>query len=91
MSKIPSKKWTSRGDEQNNHQWVEEKARRGKRKVGRGATKCGLTAPRPEDLQAKPLFSMTFGVEIVIPMEIGLFTMRVTSFSLDTNDAYMTK
>lgn len=36
-------------------------------------------------------FSKMYRVELVIPVEICLSSMRVTSFSLDINDAQMIK
>ena len=33
---------------------------------------------------------MTFGIEVVIPMEVGLSSMRIADFSSSTNDASMT-
>ena len=40
---------------------------------------------------SKTLFSMTFWAEVVIPMEVGLSSMRVACFSLYNNNAYMTE
>ena len=36
-------------------------------------------------------FSFTFGTEAVILVEVGLSSMRIANFSLNTNDAIMTK
>lgn len=35
--------------------------------------------------------SMTFGIEAVIPVEIGLSSMKAASFSPSINDAVMTE
>ena len=40
---------------------------------------------------SKTLFSMTFWAEVVIPVEVGLSSMRVACFSLYNNNAYMTE
>ena len=40
---------------------------------------------------SKTPFFMTFRVEALIPMEVGLSSMKVTSFSPDSNNAYMTE
>ena len=37
----------------------------------------------------KPLFSMTYREEPVIPVEISMTSMRVASFSPSSNDAQM--
>ena len=37
----------------------------------------------------KPLFSMTYRAEAVIPVEISMTSMRVASFSPSSNDAQM--
>ena len=34
---------------------------------------------------------MTFGIEAVIPMEVGLLSMRTVEFSLSINDMAMTE
>ena len=34
---------------------------------------------------------MTFGIEVVIPLEVGLLSMRTVDFSSSTNDASMTE
>ena len=34
-------------------------------------------------------YSMTYGTEAVIPVEISMSSMRVSSFSLDSNDELM--
>lgn len=34
-------------------------------------------------------FSMTYRIEAMIPMEIGLSSMKVSNFSLENNDASM--
>ena len=39
----------------------------------------------------KTPFSMTFGAEAVILVEVGLSSMRVACFSSDNNNAYMIK
>jgi len=42
------------------------------------------TTPRMST--GKSLFSMTYGVEVVIPTEIGLCSIRVSDFTLEKND-----
>ena len=37
----------------------------------------------------KPLFSMTYRAEAVIPVKISMTSMRVASFSPSSNDAQM--
>ena len=34
---------------------------------------------------------MTFGIEVVIHVEVGLSSMRIVGFSLNTNDMAMTE
>ena len=51
----------------------------------------GLTAQRPEGLQRKHIFSMTYGVETMIPAEIGLCSMRVSDFTPEKNDVSLVK
>ena len=36
-------------------------------------------------------FSMTYGAEAVIPLEIGFLTLRTSSFNLRDNDEQLTK
>ena len=46
----------------------------------------GLTKLLPGDPLAKPHFSMTYGIEAMIPTEIGLPSMRTISFSSNENE-----
>ena len=36
-------------------------------------------------------FSMTYGVEVVIPLETGFPTLRTSSFTLSNNDRFLEK
>ena len=36
-------------------------------------------------------FSMTYGVEVVIPLETGFLTLRTSLFTLDSNDNLLEK
>jgi hypothetical protein len=49
-------------------------------------TSCGLTGQLPGVQQEKPLFSLTYGVEAVIPLEIGLPTIRTEYYDPVTNE-----
>lgn len=43
----------------------------------------------PRRSTGKTPFSMTFGTETVIPVEVGLSSMKTADFSLSVNDAAM--
>ena len=47
------------------------------------------TTPR-RSIRETP-FSMIYGVEIVIPLEIGFPTLRISSFTLTSNDGLLEK
>ena len=42
-------------------------------------------------LQEKHIFSITYEAETMIPVEIGLCTMRVSNFTLEKNDVSLAK
>lgn len=58
--------------------------------MGQGSTErvVGLLSYTKEEIGETP-FSMTYGAEVAILMEINLSSMMVASFSLGSNDAQM--
>ena len=58
----------------------------------------GRTATRPLDCQTTPCrsirktrFLMTYGAEVVIPLKTGFPTLRMSSFTLSSNDGLLEK
>ena len=51
----------------------------------------GRIEPRLAGLLERPLFSMTYGAEAVIPLETGFPTSRTSSFNPKDNDEQLTK
>ena len=51
----------------------------------------GHIEPRLVGLLERPLFSMTYGAEAVIPLETGFPTSRTSSFNSRDNDEQLTK
>ena len=51
----------------------------------------GHIEPRLVGLLERPLFSMTYGAEAVIPLETGFPTSRTSSFNPKDNDEQLTK
>ena len=45
----------------------------------------------PQRLTGETPFSMTYGAEAVIPLEIGFPTLRTSTFSSDSNDGLLGK
>ena len=45
----------------------------------------------PQRLTGETLFSMTYGAETIIPLEIGFPMLRTSTFSLDGNDGLLGK
>ena len=45
----------------------------------------------PRRSTGKTLFSMTYGAEVVIPLETGFPTLRTSTFSADNNDGMLEK
>ena len=45
----------------------------------------------PRRSTGETLFSMAYGTEAVIPLEIGFLTLRTSSFNLRDNDEQLTK
>lgn len=45
----------------------------------------------PRKSIGETLFPVTFGIEVVILMEVGLSSMRIAGFSPNTNDMAMTE
>uniref|UniRef100_A0A2N9IRH8 Reverse transcriptase domain-containing protein n=1 Tax=Fagus sylvatica TaxID=28930 RepID=A0A2N9IRH8_FAGSY len=51
----------------------------------------GRSEQRPEAQQGKPLFSLTYGVEVVIPLEVGLPTLRAEEYDQENNELMLAK
>ena len=54
-------------------------------------TYSGRTEPRLANLLERPLFSMTYGAEAVIPLESRFPTIRTSSFNPKDNDEQLAK
>lgn len=55
--------------------------------MSRGATKCAMGLPHnTKRSTGETPFSMAYGTEAVIPVKVGLSSMRVSNFSSKNDD-----
>ena len=50
---------------------------------------CGPIVPHLENQWGETIFSMTYGVEAVIPLESGFPTLRIDKFNVEKNNCLL--
>ncbi|GMP45913.1 hypothetical protein CsSME_00014254 [Camellia sinensis var. sinensis] len=96
FTNLPSSEWPDRSIKQSRLRWFEEKVGESKRQKAKG--KWAEELPHvlwayrttPQRSTGETPFSLAYGMEAVIPLEVGLPTIRSENFDPDLNDEAIT-